>query len=59
MGRNPPFKIPEPDSVAPNKQKQAHWGEAAQFGFRRQAGRRANAGLRFSGGAGASPDVQA
>ena len=59
MGRNPPFKISEPNSEAPNKQKQARWGEAAQFEFRRQAGGRGKAGLRFSGGAGASPDVPA
>jgi hypothetical protein len=54
-----PFKKPEPNSEAPNKQKQARWGEAAQFGFCRQAGGRGNAGVRFSGGAGASPDVPA
>ena len=54
-----PFKVPEPNSEAPNKQKQARWGEAAQFGFCRHPGGRANAGVRFSGGAGVLPDVHA
>ncbi len=43
----------------PNKQKQARWGEAAQFEFRGQAGGRGNAGVRFSGGASVSPNVHA
>ena len=52
-------RVPNRILKPPNKQKQARWGESAQFELRRQAGGRGNAGVRFSGGAGASPDVHA
>ena len=47
-----PNRLPKP----PNDQKQARWGEAVQFEFRRHAGERGNAGVRFSG---ATPNVHA